>query len=140
MESLKGLLKKKGYRLTPQRRATLEVIIDNKGRHMSAEEVYFHVKKLCPEIGLATVYRTILLLEEIGIIYKHNFDDGKNRYELGHMDEDHHHHHLICLKCRQVIEVEEDLLGLLEQKIESKHNFKILNHSVKFFGYCTKCK
>ncbi|MCM8900931.1 transcriptional repressor [Caldicoprobacter algeriensis] len=140
MNRIKEILKEKGYKLTPQRRATLEVIMNNKGKHMSTEEIYFNVKKICPEIGLATVYRTMLLFEELGILYKHNFDDGKNRYELSTMNDDHHHHHLVCLSCGQVIEVEEDLLDSLEEKIEEKHRFKIVNHNVKFFGYCSKCR
>ncbi|MFS8501627.1 MAG: Fur family transcriptional regulator [Caldicoprobacter sp.] len=140
MDRIKEILQEKGYKLTPQRRATLEVIMNNKGKHMSTEEIYFRVKKICPEIGLATVYRTMLLFEELGILYKHNFDDGKNRYELSTMNEDHHHHHLLCLSCGQVIEVEEDLLDALEEKIEEKHKFKIVNHNVKFFGYCSRCR
>ena len=140
MNRVKEILKEKGYRLTPQRRSTLEVILENKGRHMSTEEIYNSVKKMCPEIGLATVYRTELLFEDLGILYKHNFDDGKNRYEMSQADEDHHHHHLICLKCGQVIEVEEDLLDVLENKIQEKHHFNIIDHNVKFFGYCEKCR
>ncbi|MFO7295594.1 MAG: Fur family transcriptional regulator, partial [Clostridia bacterium] len=138
MDRIKEILQEKGYKLTPQRRATLEVIMNNKGKHMSTEEIYFRVKKICPEIGLATVYRTMLLFEELGILYKHNFDDGKKRYELSTMNEDHHHHHLLCLSCGQVTEVEEDLLDALEEKIEEKHKFKIVNHNVKFFGYCSR--
>jgi hypothetical protein len=89
------MVKARGYKLTPQRRATVDVILQNKGKHMSAEEVFLEVRNLCPEIGLATVYRTMLLLEEIQILQRHNFDDGRNRYELNHPEEDHHHHHLI---------------------------------------------
>ncbi|NLX70923.1 MAG: transcriptional repressor [Clostridiales bacterium] len=137
---VKRVLKENGYRLTPQRRSTLEVILENKGRHMSTEEIYESVKKTCPEIGLATVYRTVLLFEELGILSKHNFDDGKNRYEMSAANEDHHHHHLICLKCGQVIEVEEDLLDVLENKIQEKHRFVIKDHNVKFFGYCEECR
>ena len=90
---------------------------------MSAEEVFIEVKKLCPEIGLATVYRTILLLEEIQVLQKHNFDDGRNRYELTNRQGDHHHHHLICNRCGKVIEVEEDLLDKLESTIKENTNF-----------------
>jgi len=137
---LKNILKDKGYRLTKQRRATVEAIIANHGKHMSAEEIYLEVKKTCPEIGLATVYRTMLLFEETGMLNKHNFDDGRNRYELTNPEEDHHHHHLICIKCGSVTEVEEDLLDLLEEKIEKQHQFDIMDHKVKFIGYCKKCR
>ena len=139
LENLKEKLRERGCKLTPQRRSVLDTIIENNGRHLSAEEIYDIVKIKCPEIGLATVYRTMQIFEEVGLVYKHNFDDGRSRYEL-HNDEDHQHHHLVCKKCSSVIEVEEDLLEKLEEQVEKKYNFSITNHNVKFFGYCEKCK
>lgn len=139
-EKLKQKLKVEGYKLTPQRRAVLDVIIDNEGKHLSTEEIYDIVKIDCPEIGLATVYRTLQLLEKMGAVCRMNFDDGCNRYELIHNDEDHQHHHLVCINCGNVEEVEGDLLEALEEQIENKYKFIITNHSVKFFGYCSKCK
>lgn len=139
MEKLKQQLKVEGYKLTPQRRAVLDVIIANEGKHLSTEEIYDIVKTDCPEIGLATVYRTLQLLEKMDVVYKMNFDDGCNRYELVHNDEDHQHHHLVCVSCGGVQEVEDDLLDAIEEKIEGNYNFKITNHNVKFFGYCSKC-
>ncbi len=136
---IKDMLRTKGYKLTPQRRATLDVILQNEGKHMSAEEVYLEVKKLCPDIGLATVYRTMLLLEELNVLQRHNFDDGRNRYELNHPEEDHHHHHLICNRCGKVVEVEEDLLDSLESTIQEKYAFHVEDHRVQFIGYCQKC-
>ncbi|WP_027634111.1 Fur family transcriptional regulator [Clostridium hydrogeniformans] len=140
INGLKEDLKKKGYKLTPQRRAIVDTIIDNESKHLTVEEIYDKVKKDCPEIGLATVYRTIVLLEELGIVYKLDLNDGCSRYELVHKDELHRHHHLICTKCGKVIEVEGDLLDNLEYKIESQYKFKIKDHSVKFFGICEECE
>jgi Fur family transcriptional regulator, ferric uptake regulator len=140
IESLKDKLKEKGYKLTPQRRATLDTIMENKGKHLSTEEIYDMVKDKCPEIGLATVYRTLQLLDELDIISKINFDDGCSRYELNTHEDDHQHHHLICLKCGDVIEVEVDLMDALEEEIEKNYEFNISDHKVKFFGYCSKCK
>ncbi|HBM74491.1 MAG TPA: transcriptional repressor [Clostridiaceae bacterium] len=136
----KKQLKDKGFKLTPQRRAVLDIIIENEGKHLSTEEIYELVKKECPEIGLATVYRTLQLLENIGFIFKMNLDDGKNRYEISHAEEDHHHHHLICLKCGCLTEVQGDLLDALEKKVEEKYDFEVTNHILKFFGYCSKCR
>jgi Fur family ferric uptake transcriptional regulator len=138
-EAVKAVLKEKGYKLTPQRRATLETFSENRGRHLSTEDVYMLVKQKCPEIGIATVYRTLQLLEQLGAINKLSFDDGCSRYELAGNEEDHHHHHLICMSCGGVQEVEEDLLEHLEQKIKEINNFEVVNHRVKFFGYCSKC-
>lgn len=137
---LKEQLQQRGYKFTTQRRATLDAIIENEGKHMTPEEIYDHVKKKYPEIGLATIYRTLQLLEEMGIIYKLNFDDGKSRYELNHHTEDHQHHHLICLGCGQVTEVKEDFLERLEKLIEQDYNFAITDHMLKFFGYCSECR
>ncbi len=137
---LKINLKEKGYKLTPQRRAIVNIIIDNEGNHLTVEELYDEVKKECPEIGLATVYRTVQLLEELGVICKISLNDGCNRYELIHEYEHHQHHHLICTECGKIIEVEVDLLDNLEHSIEEKYNFFVKDHSVKFFGLCDGCK
>ncbi len=136
---LKDKLKQKGCKLTPQRRCILDVVYDNNGKHLSTEEIYDIVKHRCPEIGLATVYRTMQMFDELEIVYKDNFDDGRSRYELNH-NEDHQHHHLLCTKCGNVIEVEEDLLEQLEKEVERKYNFTITNHNLKFHGYCSSCE
>jgi len=140
IEKLKSNLKEKGYKLTPQRRAIVDNIIKNEGSHLTTEELYDLVKQECPEIGLATVYRTVQLLEDLGVVSKLDLNDGCYRYELVHEDENHHHHHLICSNCGKVIEVQGDLLEVLEHEIESKYDFKIKNHSVKFYGICNECK
>jgi Fur family ferric uptake transcriptional regulator len=140
IEKLKDNFKKKGYKLTLQRRAVVDVIIKNEGSHLTTEEVYDLVKKDCPEIGLATVYRTVQLLEDIGVVCKLDLNDGCNRYELIHDDEYHHHHHLICTSCGKVNEVEGDLLEVLEHDIQMKYDFHIKNHSVKFYGICSECR
>lgn len=136
---IKKKLKDKGYKLTPQRTAIIEIIYKSQGKHLTAEEIYDIVKIDCPEIGLATVYRTIQMLEDINIINKLMLDDGCNRYELNNEDEVHQHHHLICKKCGKVIEVKGDLLDSIEATIENEYKFEIENHKVKFFGLCEDC-
>lgn len=140
IDNIKEKLKEEGYKLTTQRRAILDSIVNNRGNHLSPEEIYDIVKLKYPEIGLATVYRTLQLLEQINVISKVNFDDGCSRYELNTNSKDHHHHHLICLGCGKVIEVKLDLLENLEHEIEKEGKFKIVDHNVKFFGYCSECK
>jgi len=138
-EEICGKLKDKEYKLTPQRRIILKVIMEKDKRHLSAEEIYSIVKESFPDIGLATVYRTLDLLAELGILQKMDFGDGKARFELN--DEDvHHHHHLICLSCGKVEEFDLDLLESLEESISKKTNFDIINHRLKFYGYCSECK
>lgn len=141
IDNVKETLREEGYKLTTQREAILNAIIENQEKHLSPEEIYDIVRLNYPDIGIATVYRTLQLLEKLSIIYKVNFDDGYNRYELNYNSEnEHHHHHLICLNCSEVFEVKLDLLETLEDEIEKAHGFKITDHNVKFFGYCSKCQ
>ena len=135
----KEQLKERGYKLTPQRQAVLDVMIQHDGEHLSTEEIYEMVKKLYPDIGLATVYRTLLLLDRMELVYKMDLDDGCNRYEINHHKEDHRHHHLICTRCSSVAEVKEDLLDTLEEQILIENGFLVKDHRVKFYGICKNC-
>ncbi|WP_031513399.1 Fur family transcriptional regulator [Desulfofalx alkaliphila] len=132
-------LRSREYKLTPQRKLILKVLLENRDQHLSAEDIFTLVKKKAPDVGLATVYRTLELFSENDIIRSVNFGDGKKRYEFGHHQEGHHHHHAICLKCGQIIEINEDLLDELENQVINDHNFKITNHELKIFGYCCDC-
>ncbi len=141
-EDLRGKLSERGYKMTPQRKEILQIFVNHPdNHHMSAEDVYNILRENQSEIGLATVYRALDLLSELGILVQVDFGDGCARYELNTADPKvHHHHHLICLKCKNVIEFDEDLLDQLEAYIEKKSGFQILNHEVKFFGYCSECR
>ena len=142
LEDLRGKLSERGYKMTPQRREILRIFVEHPDyHHMSAEDVYGFLRENESEIGLATVYRALDLLSKLGILVQVEFGDGCARYELNTADPNvHHHHHLICVKCKKVIEFEEDLLDDLEANIAKKSGFQILNHEVKFFGYCKDCR
>lgn len=133
-------LKDRELKMTPQRRATLNVFLENPSKHLSTEEIYSLVKEKFPDIGIATVYRTLQLFDENDIIKKLNFGDGCFRYELSQEEDKHSHHHLMCLSCGRVFEFDEDLLDDLEREIEKRNNFEIVDHVVKFIGYCSECK
>ena len=139
IEEIKFYLKSKGYKLTAQRECILGIIIENKDKHLTVDEIYKYVYEKNRTIGIATVYRTILLFEELGVISKLIFDDRIIRYELSSLDEEHTHHHLICVKCNKIMEVKEDLLEELEKQVEDKYEFKILDHNLKILGICNKC-
>ena len=139
IDKIKEILQKEGYKVTSQRENILKAIVNNHHEHLSPDDVFDIVTKRNPEIGIATVYRTLQLFEKLNIVYKINFDDGYSRYELNLGNENHRHHHLICLKCGKVMEVKMDLLDSLEEKIENDGNFKIVDHNVKFYGYCSDC-
>lgn len=130
----------KQYKLTPQRQAILQVFFDNPDDHLSAEDVYNLVRSTTPEPGLATVYRTLELLSEMDILKKLDFGDGRSRYEINQTNTPHHHHHLICMGCNVVKEFEDDLMETLETVIAQKSKFTIIDHHVKFFGYCQECQ
>ncbi|KDR94185.1 Fur family transcriptional regulator, ferric uptake regulator [Peptoclostridium litorale DSM 5388] len=138
---IKEKLKAKGFKLTPQRRSIVDTVVGTTGRHLSIEEIYNLVKQSCPEIGLATVYRTVQILDDINVVSKLDLNDGCLRYELSlNNEDDHNHHHLICNNCGVVIEVREDLLDMLEETIEKNYDFKIKDHDLRVFGICKNCK
>ncbi len=139
IEEIKIYLKSKGYKLTAQRECILNIIIKNRDKHLTVDEIYKLVYEENKTIGIATVYRTIVLFEELGVLSKLIFDDRIIRYELSSFDEKHTHHHLICVKCNKIMEVKEDLLEELEKKVELKYNFTILDHNLKILGICDKC-
>lgn len=133
-------LRQKEYKLTSRREMVLRVLLENEDKHLSAEEVYNLVKSKAPDMGLATVYRTLELFHEFDIIHAIDFGDGRKRYELGAgLGQSHQHHHLICTHCGNIIEVNEDLLEELESRVARQHEFKITNHQLKIFGICKNC-
>ena len=129
-------LRRKGYRLTPQREAVIKILLENPNQHLAAEDIYAMVRKTHPEIGMATVYRTLDLLSNEKIINQLNFEEGYSRYEL---ESRTHHHHLVCLKCGKITEFNDHLLEKVEEEISAEHNFEIVGHLLKFYGYCSKC-
>lgn len=141
MEDLKQKLAERQHKMTPQRQTVLQIFLDHPGEHLSAEDVHDILREKKAEIGLATVYRSLELLSDLGILQKMEFGDGCGRYEVNATDPNrHHHHHLICTKCGKVEEFDEDLLDDLERDIEQKIGFHTLDHQVKFFGVCKECQ
>lgn len=141
MEDLRRKLQERQHKMTPQRQEVLQIFLDHPGEHLSAEDVHDILREQKSEIGLATVYRSLELLSELGILLKLKLDDRYCSYEINTTDPSlHHHHHLICTSCGKIIEFEDDLLDDLEQDIENKLGFHVSNHEVKFFGYCKECR
>ena len=140
LEAIRKHLEENSSRLTPQREAVVQVLMSHKTGHLSAEEIYLHTKKIHPEIGLATVYRSLELLEKLNIVYKLEYGDGQSRYELTRPNEEHYHHHLICQKCGAISEFNDDLLGDIEKQIAEQADFLVTDHCLRFFGYCSKCR
>ncbi|MGI6488743.1 MAG: Fur family transcriptional regulator [Syntrophothermaceae bacterium] len=131
-------LQESDVKITPQRMAILEVLDDNQGKHLSAEQIFLMVKKRRPNIGMATVYRTLELFANLDILHKTSFDAGVFRYEFCDIDR-HHHHHVICVECGDIVELEDDLLHPLEKEVE-KRGFKVVDHSLIIYGKCPECQ
>jgi Fur family ferric uptake transcriptional regulator len=140
LDYIKKQLHTSGYKLTPQREATVKVLLENEEDHLSAEDVYLLVKEKAPEIGLATVYRTLELLTELKVVDKINFGDGVSRYDLRREGDNHFHHHLVCIQCGSVQEIKEDLLEEVEEIVELKYKFKVKDHRLTFHGVCEVCQ
>lgn len=141
-EKFRKMLREKGLKVTNQRLLVLEVLAAHRDRHMTAEDIYELVREDYPEIGLATIYRTVQLLLEMQLVGRISFDDGCARYEIGEFydgEERHHHHHLVCRTCGQVIPFKDDLLDELESRIEKEMGFHVLDHELKFYGQCQEC-
>lgn len=140
IDRIKKLLHAQSYKLTPQREATVRVLLEREEDHLSAEDVYLLVKEKAPEIGLATVYRTLELLSELKIVDKINFGDGVSRYDLRKEGAEHFHHHLVCMECGDVKEIEEDLLEGVEKVVQSDWGFQVKDHRLTFHGVCRQCQ
>ena len=139
LEKFKSILQNNGYKITKQREVIFETLLENSSEHLSPEELHLIVNKKDKDIGIATVYRTLQLFEELNLVYKLNFDDNRYRYELTR-DEEHQHHHLICTQCNKVEEVSYDLTSDIEESIRKNYGFKVTNYVLKFFGICSQCQ
>lgn len=141
-EDFRELLRKKGLKATTQRLLVLELMAKRPGQHLTAEEIYGVAADRCPKIGLATIYRTLQVLADLGVICKVSFDDGFARYELGGLENGalHRHHHVICKRCGSVLSCESDLLAALEQAVLKCSGFLVTDHEVKLRGYCRECQ
>ena len=135
-----------GHRITVPRQEILRVLSQTE-EHLSAEEIYLRVHKVYSSVGLTTVYRTLELLAEMGIVSRFDFGDGKARYELAAGPKGvRHHHHLVCTNCGRVVDYtdfvseEKDLLDKTEKSLSKRYDFKILNHQIYFYGLCDKCR
>jgi Fur family ferric uptake transcriptional regulator len=119
-----------GLRMTDQRRIIARVLSDATD-HPDAEEIYKRASQLDPKISLATVYRTVRLFDEAGIIETHDFRDGRARYELA---EGEHHDHLIDVQTGDVIEFVDDEIEELQKRIAEKLGYELVDHRMELYG------
>jgi len=134
MVEFEQILRSRGYRLTNQRRSIVQELEES--RHLSAEEIYDRVKGGHPELGLSTVYRTLDLLHELGIVRKEDFGEGYSRFEL---ETERMHHHARCRECNKVIEFNEELMEYLALQVERETGFVTDWHEITLHGRCKDC-
>ena len=134
--SASGTLRKLGYRLTPQRIMILEAV-ERADSHISAEEIYTQVHRRYPYINISTVYRTLELLEKLGLVIKTDFGEGRVRY---HPVDKGHHHHLVCQECGAIIDIDESTLARLQDVLLARYNFSASLKHVAIFGLCSNCR
>ena len=120
----------KGVKLTDQRKIIAKVMTQSKD-HPDVDELYKRVSKIDPKISIATVYRTVKLLEEEGIVTKHDFKGKKARYE--ELSESHHDH-LIDVKTGEIVEFVDEEIEILQKKVAEKLGYNLIDHKLELYG------
>jgi Fur family peroxide stress response transcriptional regulator len=129
-------MKAAGHRVTPQRLAILRQLADSLS-HPSVERVYAAVKHDFPTTSLATVYKTVGMLKELGEALEIGFGDDCNRYDVRSPEP---HPHLVCLKCRCIVDADLESLSHLTECLSESSGFQILSHRLDFYGICPGCR
>jgi len=130
MNNIQEKCKTKGVRLTDQRKLIAEVM-SNSNDHPDVDELHKRVNKIDKKISIATVYRTVKLFEESGIVEKHDFKGGKARYEEA---PEEHHDHLIDINSGEIIEFVDKDIEILQNKMAKKLGYKLVDHKLELYG------
>lgn len=137
MPALTDRLRRQSRKITGPRAAILEILRQHP-HPLSNKEIFGEMPKgLC---DLATIYRSMHLLEKMGMVKRFDFGDGAARFELMAEGDDGHHHHLVCTECSEVVEIEECFPQEIEKRIAAANGFKAVTHKLEFFGICPDCQ
>ena len=137
MEVLTAHIVQKGLRMTRQRRLIAEVLMNEHG-HLNIDELHDLVCKIDPNVGHATLYRTVKLLVDCGLVTSAQFGDGSARFESAVNRA--HHDHLICTECACIIEFENEKIEELQVEECKRHNFLMRHHKMEIYGLCINCQ
>jgi Fur family ferric uptake transcriptional regulator len=137
LPELAARLRRRSHKLTGARQAILE-ILQRHSHPMSNKEIFKELPR--GECDLATVYRSLHLLEGMGMVKRFDLGDGVARFELLGDGDDGHHHHLVCTRCAQVVEIDECFTPDLERQIGIRSGFQAVTHKLEFFGICPDCQ
>jgi Fur family transcriptional regulator, ferric uptake regulator len=130
-----SLLQAQGQRLTPQRLLIIELLIE-RGDHVTADEIYTSAFQRYPFLNVSTVYRTLEMLRDSGIVSETDLGDGRRHFALLSGDL---HHHAICLECGGVVNVEDRLFASLRRDLETEYGFTARIDHIALFGVCREC-
>ena len=130
MDRIESLCAERGMRMTDQRRVVARVL-SNSQDHPDVEELYRRASAIDPHISIATVYRTVRLFEEAGVVERHDFGDGRSRYEEATND---HHDHLIDTKTGRVIEFFDEEIEKLKEAIAERLGYRLIGHKLELYG------
>ncbi len=125
-----------GRRVTNQRALLLELIRQGEG-HLDADELYRRAREKQPRLSLSTVYRTLQLLKQLGLVEELHFDEDHHHYEVKPSAE---HHHLVCLGCGKVIELHNPLSRYIKRNVAEARDFEIIDTELRMTGYCPQCR
>ena len=131
-----GLLREHGNKLTPQRHVVLRVIASSQD-HLTPEAIFEKSRELDPNIGKVTVYRTLDLLDKLGLVCKIHSKEGRRSYMMRRPSE--HHHHLVCSDCGKVVDLTACDLIEAGKKVAEESGFTIKGHLLEFYGICPDC-
>ncbi len=130
------LLQAKGWRLTAPRQLIVRRAVAY--LHFTAEELVRDVRSIDPSVARGTVYRTLALLHQVGIVEKHDFRYGPPNYEVTFAKA--HHDHLMCVQCGEIIEFQEPRIETLQQTVVKRFGYQLLSHTHKLYGLCHACQ
>ena len=130
------LLRNSGVRLTPQRQLVVRRAVAY--LHFTAEELVKDVQSLDPSVARGTIYRTLALLHDAGVVEKHDFRYGPPNYEVTFAKA--HHDHLMCVRCGEIIEFQEPRVETLQQEVVTRYGYQLLSHTHKLYGLCRTCQ
>ncbi len=133
-EILAKYFNEKGLKKSVKRKKFIDFFF-KADKHFSVDELY---EKLGKKVSRSTIYRTLKLLKECGLVIEQKFEEKNRRYEPLHLS--YHHDHLICLKCGKIIEFNEKKIENIQKKVAEKYNFKMVFHKLEIYGYCEKCQ
>lgn len=137
LEQFKKILKESGLKYTKQREIVLKILYHS-DTHFTPEALYMEVKRREPSlnVGIATVYRTLNLLEESGMVTSLSFGTAGKKFELANKP---HHDHLICKNCGKIVEFENSIIERQQALIAKEHKFKLTGHLMQLYGICEAC-